>query len=63
MKELENKHNQEIIKLEKSFKIQCKSNIIQRQYLSQGRKQRPGSYRIGIDKLASIIKFLDNWHQ
>ena len=49
MKELENRHNQEIIKLEKTFKMQCKHLLTQLPYPSPARKPLPASFRSGTD--------------
>lgn len=55
MKELENKHNQEIIKLEKSFKMQCNSPFMQPTFLSRARRPPPVCSRAGIDQCLNIF--------
>jgi hypothetical protein len=55
MKELENKHNQEIIRLEKSFKLQCKSSLTQPPCLSPAPKPVPASFKAKIDRIHSIF--------
>jgi hypothetical protein len=51
MKELENKHNQEIIKLEKSFKMQCNSSFTQPISRSHAHRHLRVCYKTEIDQL------------
>lgn len=55
MKELENKHNQEIIRLEKSFKLQCNSFIIQPQCRFPVPRPPRASFKAEIDRIHFIF--------